>query len=138
MFFRKLAMSFEILLMEKMNRVWVLGISGPRTSPKTRQKSKLFIFIIIAIQSVQCVEETTSRRGLDDHDGSLLDLITTDSKARVLDVKNQVTLGSSSTCHSVLNWKFAVGRMSNEAFRPRRRWLNGSYIKMSEEILKTD
>ena len=84
----------------------------------------------------QFVEEATIRSALDDHIGSLLDLVITDSKARVLVVKNQAILGSLSRCHSVLNWKFAVGRMSNEIFRLRRRLLNENYIGMSEKILE--
>ena len=28
--------------------------------------------------------------------------------------------------------------MSNEVFRPRKKWLNGNYIGMSEEILEID
>ena len=62
------------------------------------------------------IEEVTFRTGLDDHIGSLLDLIITDSKARVLDVKNKAALSSLSRCHSVLSWKFAEGRMRNEVF----------------------
>ena len=34
--------------------------------------------------------------------------------------------------------KFAVGRMNNEVFCPRRRWMNGNYIGMSENILEID
>ena len=40
----------------------------------------------------QCVEETTIRKGFDDHIGSVLDLMITDSKERVLDMKNQAAL----------------------------------------------
>ena len=69
----------------------------------------------------QCVEEATFRTGLEDHIGSLLDLVITDSKARVLDVKNQAALGSLSRCHSVLSWKFAVGRMRNEVFLTKKK-----------------
>ena len=68
----------------------------------------------------QCVDETTFRKGLDNHIGSLLDLMITDSKARVLNVKNQAALCLSRS-HSILIWKFAVGRMSNEFFHPSGR-----------------
>ena len=37
----------------------------------------------------QCVEEIMFRKGINDHVSSLLDLIINDSKARVLDEKNQ-------------------------------------------------
>ena len=50
----------------------------------------------------QCVKKTTFRKGLDDHIGSLLDLVITDSKKRVFDMKNQVALDSLSRFHSVL------------------------------------
>ena len=86
----------------------------------------------------RCVEETTFYKGLDDHIGSLIDLVITDSKKRVLDMINQAALGSLSRCHSVLKWKFVVGRMNNEVFRPLRKWFNGNYIGMSNEISETN
>ena len=52
-------------------------------------------------------------------------------------MKNQAALGSLSRCHSVLKWKFAVGRMNNGVFRSRIKWLSGNYIVMSNEILET-
>ena len=46
----------------------------------------------------QCVEETTFRKGLDDHIVSLLDLVITDSKERMLYMRNQAALGSLRIC----------------------------------------
>ena len=65
---------------------------------------------------IKRVEETTFRKRLDFHVGSFPYLI--------IKYTNQTALGNLSRCYSILNWKFAIGRMSNEVFRPRRRWLN--------------
>ena len=84
----------------------------------------------------QCIHKSTFHRGDDDKSGNVLDLILTDAEARVLDVSILPPLGALQTAHSVLSWKYAVGKSEEVLFRVKRKWNCGKYQAMSSELTK--